>query len=417
MKIEEINPGSFNDFANKHILKNFYQTREYGELMSHSDFQVMYIGAYKDEVLVAASLILYKSIGPNMKYGYAPRGFLVDYYDQNLFSMFTKKLKDFFFIKGFAFIKINPEITYSIIDFKNKSKTINKRNKGLINYMKTIGYEKLKDNIYFESVLPKYTPIIHLPDYDMNDLDPSMVEDMETYSKEGLKIITGGSKDITTFYSFVQNKKNKTEIYYKYFYDIFSKTNMVDLLLVEINYDTYAKYLQRKYIIEENKNSEINTQFNNNPNDMNYYKEKIESDKLLNEISSNIALANTRMSENVTKEILGGCFIVKHHGRVTIYITGQNNDFHGIDIKTFIFYKIIEEYKKAGYIYLDLYGITADFNDTNPYKSLNDFKLKFNPTTYEYVGEFDLIINKAFHSLLWSTNKIQKEFYKPSIKN
>ena len=82
----------------------------------------------------------------------------------------------------------------------------------------------------------------------------------------------------------------------------------------------------------------------------------------------------------------------------------------------YIFYKIIEEYKKAGYLYLDLYGITADFTDSNPYKALNDFKLKFKPTVYEYIGEFDLIVNKPFHQLLWSTNQIQKEFYKPAIK-
>ena len=115
-------------------------------------------------------------------------------------------------------------------------------------------------------------------------------------------------------------------------------------------------------------------------------------------------------------EILGGALIVKHEGRITIEITGQNADFVGIDIKTYLYYKIIEEYKKAGYLFLDMNGITADFTDKNPYKSLNDFKLKFKPTTYEYIGEFDLIVNKPFHQLLWSTNKIQKEFYKPAIK-
>ena len=53
---------------------------------------------------------------------------------------------------------------------------------------------------------------------------------------------------------------------------------------------------------------------------------------------------------------------------------------------------------------------------TNPYKDVNEFKLKFNPTTFEYIGEFDLIVNKPFHQLLWSTGKIQKEFFKPKRK-
>ena len=38
MKIKEIDGDTFNEFARKHVLKNFYQTREYGELMKHSDF-------------------------------------------------------------------------------------------------------------------------------------------------------------------------------------------------------------------------------------------------------------------------------------------------------------------------------------------------------------------------------------------
>ena len=81
-----------------------------------------------------------------------------------------------------------------------------------------------------------------------------------------------------------------------------------------------------------------------------------------------------------------------------------------------MYYKIIEEYKKKGYLFFDLYGITADYSDTNPYKELNKFKLKFKPNVYEYIGELDLIVNKPFHQILWSTNKIQKEFYKPAVK-
>ena len=60
MIISEINENIFSDFASKHTLKNFFQTKEYGTFMKYSDFSIMYIGAYENGVLVAASLILYK---------------------------------------------------------------------------------------------------------------------------------------------------------------------------------------------------------------------------------------------------------------------------------------------------------------------------------------------------------------------
>lgn len=416
MDIKEIKPEVFKEYAKNHILKNFFQTSEYGELMKHSDFSVMYVGAYHKGLIVGASLILYKSIGPNMKYGYAPRGFLVDFYDEALLKMFTKKIKDYFLLRGFAFIKINPEVTYSIINFEDKSKLVNSKSKRLVECLKEYGYDKLRDNLYFESLLPKYTPVIYLPAYNFNSLDKDLVNSMNEAILSGVSLSSGNEKDIEKFYSFVDDKESRTSTYYKFFYKEFKKSDMVDLLFVNLNYETYVKYLQKQYIFEQEKNDKINKQFQVAPGDAKLYQEKLKSDEVMNKISSDIALANKRMHENNTKEVLGTAFVVKYEGRVTIIITGYNKDFQGIDIKTFIFYKIIEEYKKAGYLYLDLYGITADFTDSNPYKELNDFKLKFKPTVYEYIGEFDLIVNKPFHQLLWSTNQIQKEFYKPAIK-
>ncbi len=416
MDIKEIKPEVFSEYAKNHILKNFFQTKEYGELMKHSDFSVMYVGAYHKGLIVGASLILYKSIGPNMKYGYAPRGFLVDFYDETLLKMFTKKIKEYFFMKGFAFIKINPEVTYSVINFEDKSKLVNTKSKDLVLKLKELGYDKLRDNLYFESLLPKYTPVIYLPNYDFNALDEKLLNDMKEAELSGVSITNGTEEDIEKFYSFVNDKESKTSTYYKFFYKEFKKSDMVDLLMINLNYEIYVKYLQKQYIFEQEKNDALNRQFELTPNDAALYAKKTRSDDIMNRISADMALANLRMQENNTKEVLGAAFVVKYEGRVTIIITGYNKDFQGIDIKTYIFYKIIEEYKKAGYLYLDLYGITADFTDANPYKALNDFKLKFKPTVYEYIGEFDLIVNKPFHQLLWSTNKIQKEFYKPAIK-
>ena len=416
MDIKEIKPEVFSEYAKNHILKNFFQTKEYGDLMKHSDFSVMYVGAYHKGLIVGASLILYKSIGPNMKYGYAPRGFLVDFYDEALLKMFTKKIKEYFLMKGFAFIKINPEVTYSVVNFDYKSKLVNSKSKDLVLRLKELGYDKLRDNLYFESLLPKYTPVINLPNYDFSVLDEKLINNMKDAEISGISMSIGNEEDIEKFYSFVNDKESKTSTYYKFFYKEFKKNDMVDLLMVNLNYETYVKYLQKQYIVEQETNDALNRQFEMTPNDAALYAKKTRSDDIMNRISADMALANQRMQENNPKEVLGAAFVVKYEGRVTIIISGYNKDFQGIDVKSYIFYKIIEEYKKAGYLYLDLYGITADFTDSNPYKALNDFKLKFKPTVYEYIGEFDLIVNKPFHQLLWSTNQIQKEFYKPAIK-
>lgn len=417
MIIKLISEDVFETYAKKHILKNFYQTIEYGKLMSNNGYSSLYVGGFINNELVSASLLLCKSLGPNIKYGYAPRGFLINYYDTNLLKEFSKKIKEFFLMKGFAFIKINPEITYYTLDYTNQTKILNTKNKNLIELLKEIGYDKLKDNLYFESLLPKYNPIIFLPNYNFNSLDKKMNEDAKSYELKGINLIHGNENNIETAYEFIKNKTNKNLKYYKDMYEIFNKSNMIDLLLVELKYENYIKYLQKQYIYEAEINEQCNNEFNQNTNDINIYNKKMESDKRVNNIKRELTLINKRMKEEENTEILGAAFIIKYEGRVTLLISGQKNDFQELDIKTYLFYKIIEKYKKNNYLYLDMNGITGDMSDSNPYKELNDFKLKFLPSTYEYIGEFDFIINKPFHQLLWSSGKIQKEFYKPPRKS
>ena len=416
MLIEQIEKNVFDEFAKNHVLRNFYQTSAYGELMSRNGYTALYIGGFTNSKLVAASLILCKSIGPNIKYGYAPRGFLINYYDTSLLKEFSKKIKDYFFIKGFAFIKINPEITYNIVEYDTKTKIVNTKNKEIINTLKELGYDKLKDNLYFESMLPKYNPIIYLPKYDLNAIENNILKEIVSYEKKGINLTIVDKNDIDLAYEFIKEKTTNKVKYYSDLYEIFSKNNMIDLLLVKLNYAEYTKFMQKEYNEKLEINEQINMEFNENPNNLELYNKKMESDKIINNISKDITIINNRMKEDTNSEILGSAFVIKYENRINILISGQKNDFNNIDVKTFIFYKIIEKYKKENYLYLDMNGITGDMTDTNPYKDVNDFKLKFNPTTFEYIGEFDLIINKPLHQLLWSTGKIQKEFYKPKRK-
>ena len=416
MIVKQISPDRFKKFSNDHILKNMYQTKEYGMLMSRGSYEVMYIGGFAGSELRAASLILYKSLGRGMKYGYAPRGFLIDYYDTQLLASFTKAVKEYFYKKGFAFIKINPEVSLSILDYNAKSKSINVNSKDLVMRLKGLGYDKLKDNLYFESLLPRYTPVISLKSYDLASLNGKLLSDVKECETCGVHIRNGSFEDIEKFYPYVKDKDTKTIAYYKHFYKAFASGGKVDLLFAELNYNDYVKHLQKDYAYAQEKNEKINSAFNQNPTDEGLYNLKMESDEVLNKIAANINVANVRMDKETKSEVLGTALVVKHEGRVTVYIAGVNKTVTTLDIKSFLYYKIIEEYQKAGYLFLDMNGITADFTDSNPYKALNDFKLSFNPTVYEYIGEYDLIINKTFHQILWSTNKIQKEFFKPAVK-
>ena len=110
MLIKEIDKNLFDEVSKNNMFGSFYETSYYGELMNKYDYKVKYYACYDNDLIIGSFLMLSKSISINIKYGYSPRGFLVDYFNKYTFEEFTKAVKKFFSKKGYAFIKINPII-------------------------------------------------------------------------------------------------------------------------------------------------------------------------------------------------------------------------------------------------------------------------------------------------------------------
>ncbi len=410
MTIKEIKKEEFNEYASNHILKNFYQTSYYGNLMDNAKYSAMYIGAYEDNELVSASLILHKFISPAVKYGYAPRGFLIDYGNLELLKDFTVKLKSFLLIKGFAFVKINPEIIYAKVDYEGSKKIINTHNKELVEFMINMGYEKLKDNLYFESMLPKFNPIINLKSFSKESVNEICKEKINSTDVSSLKLKKCTINELPLFYNFIDEKINKTLKYFKDFYASFDSNELIDLLMVEIDYSRHAEIYKNKYEKLLMENEEINELFSDNPSDTELLNKKMNSDNELTETKHIIDTLTSKIRSGILKELIGGALLVKYNTRVNLIISGFDNNLVKLDANYFLYYNFITYYKSLNYSFLDLNGISGNFTPDNPFKSLNEFKLSFNPTVYEYIGEFDLVINNSLYNMLWSSGKLEKEF-------
>ena len=66
---------------------------------------------------------------------------------------------------------------------------------------------------------------------------------------------------------------------------------------------------------------------------------------------------------------------------------------------------MIDDYNSRGFKYLNLNGVVGEFEKTNEFSGLNESKLGFNSTITEYIGEFDIILNKFSYSMFEKFNK------------
>ena len=132
-------------------------------------------------------------------------------------------------------------------------------------------------------------------------------------------------------------------------------------------------------------------------------------DRTIANIKENIIKATNGAKNMDIESYIAGAFIIKQGSRIYFAFTGYDYNYRNLNPNYFLYYDILKYYKNE-YKIADLNGLKGYFGTTNPYYKSNKFKISFNAKVYEFIGEFDLIINdKKYHSLQ-RNGKLKKEF-------
>jgi peptidoglycan pentaglycine glycine transferase (the first glycine) len=416
MKLRTLSIFEFDDYAKTHPLGNYHQTSSYAMFASEQGYEYDLLGFTDDQGNIkAASLILYKKLGMFNRYGYAPKGFLIDYHDTELVKEFTKAIKKYYYKKNFAFIKINPEISVGTMDYKKKLINYN-QNHILESTLRGLNFKKLTSNKRFETKVPIYNAIQVLKNTNLKTVSKNTRNKIRKGMKNGLYLEKSNRDGIDILYPFIKNKKNHSIYHYYNYYNAFSRNNDIDIFLVKINFEDCLINMRERYEEELEKNNKIVNHVMVNPSKENL-RRKLESDTVLNTIKDNIAIATNGLAQN-KEQYIAGAITIKYKNRVYILISGYDKNFKKFSPNYFLHYQLIEYYKQD-FDFIDLNGITGDFTAENPYKGLDEFKLGFNPYAFEYIGEYDFIINDSLYKAMEQNGQLAKEFNKQekSTKN
>ena len=412
MKLKVLSIFEFDEFSKNHPLGNYHQSSAYAMMMCENKYDYELIGMIdENNNIVAASLILFKRITIFTRYGYAPKGFLIDYNNINLVKQFCELLKKRYYKKNFAFIKINPEIEIGTIDPKSNNISYN-QNKAIENNLINIGFKKLKDNKYFELLLPKFNAVIDLKDYSIKKADKRTRNKIRKSIKKGFIFEKGNRDSLETIYKFINKKKNYPLTHYLKYYNAFSKNDNIDIFLIKIDFEKALIATKNSYEKEIEINNKLTNKFLNNNNEENLRK-KMDSDQKLDTFNNQMADLNNHIQNN-KEEYVAGAITIKFNNKVSILISGFNTKYKSYCPNYFLHYKLIEYYKN-NFEYLDLNGMTGDLSKENPYKGLNEFKLGFNPHFYETIGELDYVINESVYTNIDINGILQKEFDRSKI--
>ncbi len=411
MKLRSLTSVEFDSFASNFNNSNFYQTSNYARLMGEHGYDFEYIGLINDDdKIIAGSMILFKKIKGKISYGYAPNGFLINYSNKELIKEFTDEIKNYYADKNVAFIKINPLVVVAHLDKKN-NKYIPNDNNVIKDYLVNNRYIKLKSNLYFESSLPRFDAFVPLTTTEFKDYSKNTRNKIRKASRRGLVFEKVRDKEIDNFLKMLP-KSSYDDYYYKDMYNLFNVNEKIDAFWVKIDYEEYLINARISYDKEIEKNTILNEKLMNDNSERNITS-KMNSDRLILAYKNDI-LEGTKGLKDDKDVYIAGALVIKHKNTAYIVSSWFNPKYSKFNANYFLHHNIINYYHKD-LEFVGLNGLTGDLSLNSPYRGLNEFKLGFNSLAYEFIGEFDLIINYNEYIGLQEGNYLAAEFNKKTF--
>ncbi len=415
MRVVELTSGAFDQFSTGHKYSNLYQTSTYGNMMKTLGYDVFYLGVEDNNTLIAATLILSRITYLTFKAAYSPRGILVDYENNNLLDNVFSEIKRFLFKQRVMFLTMDPIVKLSHKLESGAVIDLNKKSQEIIQCLQNIGFDHLGFNNYFEGLLPRFEAILPLPIVPkayFKKITKQARNKLRKSVKYGVDIYKDETLDYELLNSMLVDKYSHNSNYYKALCEGF-KDN-VEIYYAKVNTEKYVNNSKMLYEKEIDKNEYLNSIIQSNGykgKDMRMVlNKKMESDKTLSTYKSHLVTSTQLLKDFPDGIIIAACIVIRYGKFAYIFEEDYNKLYKNIPALTFMKWKIIEKYSTLNLDILNMGALSGELDKKkNEYKGLNESKFNFKVVATEYIGQFELVINKPIYSL-YSNSKGKVRF-------
>ncbi len=415
MKIVKLNPAQFDRFASNHRYRNYHQTSMYGEVMSKFGYRTQHLGFINEyNKLIGATLIIYKEAWRKNKVAYAPRGILFNYDDIDLVCEMVDKLKEVLGKQGFMLLRIDPCVPLTIRDSEGNIMNMGENSNDIIHNLEDAGFDYAGKTLGFETEKPRWEALVMLqrdPREIFAKLDKRTRNKIRKAEGNGLEIVKDNSKNVNKLFQYVGKKDHKPLAFYREMVRCYGED--IDIY--------YAKIKTENYVINSRRNYEKEQEYNDNlaeriqdldldPKEReNYLNKKMESDKLITAYKNSLLKSTELLKQRPDGIIVAGAMVIKYDNAAYIYTEGYDPNYSTVNPSYLLKWQIISDYNEQGFKYVNLNGISGDFEEKNPKKNpligINESKLGFDAIITEYIGEFDIVLNSFAYNMYKKMNK------------
>lgn len=419
MEFKILKREEFKKFSEEHEQESFLQTVELGDLKEELGNIVHYVGVTNNGKLVGATLLLEEKSIMGKKTFYAPRGFLIDYNNLELLKFFTEELKKYIKKhKGFM-LTIDPNVIYRVRSSEGEILNDDKdKNDTLVENLKSLGFTHFGFNTYLEALQVRWEYRLKLdrPYEEISkDFSKSTRKNIESCYKKGLLVRRGKIEDLPSMEEIFESTSKRKDFFSRSL-DYYQKMykHMHDLMTIYIAYldpNIYLKHAQG-LLDEEKKNREQLDEKLKSCCVGPKLQHQIElSDNAINKYSEELGKAKKFKEEYPNGKDVGVLLSMKSGNEYLTLSSGILEEYKNFTPKYALYDYHIKDAYEMGYEYVDFYGITGDFDKSNKYYGIYEFKKGFNGNVVELVGQFTLPVTgfyKFYKTMKTIKHKIKK---------
>lgn len=406
-------------FLTGHNKEHFMQTSTWGHIKSLGAWKYEIVGLYKDNNLVASTMLLKRKMPIiNKLLYYAPRGFIIDFNNKDLLQVFTTKLKEYLENNNCCYMIVDPDIYLIEKDLNNN---IISSNNTIVNDMINIGYIHRGYTQGFDGTQPRYTfrlPLRKSNEDLFNNYNKVTRQRINKAKQQG--VYAYQSDDIDTFYNIISDTAERDNFiespkeYYERVYKYLKENNMGRLY--HSKYDPNIEYKYTINQIEEyNKELIILNELYTKTQAKKTYDKINNITKQITKLESNLISIKDNINKYPNGIVLSAGITMNTKNRAwTIFggslsiLKDKNSNYVIKDLE----YK---EFNEDNFEFVDLFGAIDENDTTNKLYGIHDFKKRFGGNYIEFIGEFNLVINKPMY-YLWTKvfiklHKLYKKLY------
>lgn len=408
MKIEELESNEYEEYISKNKYTTFYQKEYWGKLKKNGGWNYKLVGMKKNNKIVGATLLLFKNLPLGLKLFYSPRGFLIDYNDEELLKEFVLEIKEYVKKENGFILKIDPYVEYKTRDIDGNIVEGGVDNSKVVENLKKLGFKHYGFNKDISKELqPRWMYVLDLKgkteDEIFSNFSKHYRKTIRRTEKQGLVVEKISKDKLMDYKKIMEHTSSRRDFidrpysYYENMYDKIGENLIINVCYLDTNLgiNKFKDEIKKIEGYQDIKDYHLK--------DIEDYKKKIELyESYQKKYGDKIPLAGT-MSIVCGKEYLN-------------LFGGAYEEFMHYDAQYLIKWHTMKEALNLGCEIYNFYGISGNFEkENNDMYGVYEFKRGFGGRVVELIGEFDLIISKpkyCLYNFMFKTYKIVKKIIK-----